>query len=384
MRKLDIDIIVQILGIVISTVVFAISFNVEELMTFILFFIIVALLLVLLFKKKMNISNKDIELNTNRNLWLKQTILKSIGSDQNITHNTSAEYDWQLAIETDTLNTKDFAYQELGIEKSKEDDITLIPDIEAAENEMIKAEERASLLIGATVILPILFALAHIFRYVSTSVFILELQATFIVGQLITISQSRSYNIAGWTEVMNTIKQEMVELPRKGRRLLNGLYDLFGNPFANELGLELEPKKTNHAIASGASALKMVSTLSPHHRTPMLNNYLNGIEKLPEKERILNIRWQAYRGRLLLVSSTGVALAALLASLAQFTFPILWSEIYPIQSTPYLYIGLGILTISLNWIVTRIWLKPIQQIRWVVIWIMEYYLVLVFASALYF
>ncbi len=353
-------------------------------MTFILFFIIVVSLLILLVNKKMNISNKDVDLNNNRNQWLKQTLLKSIRPDQQIFHRVSAEYDWQLAIETNTLNTKDFAYQELGIEKSQEEEITLIPDIEAAENEMIKAEERASLLIGATVILPILFALAHIFRYVSTPVFILELQATFIVGQLITISQSRSYNIEGWTELINTIKQGMTELPRKGRRLLNSLSDLFRNPFANELGQELELSKTNHAVASGASALKMVSNLSPHHRVPMLSNYLNGIEKLPEKERILNIRWQAYRGRLLMVSSIGVALAALLASLAQFTFPVLWSEIYPIQSTQYLYIGLGVLTISLNWIVTRIWLIPIQQIRWIVIWVMEYYLVFVFASTLYF
>lgn len=332
----------------------------------------------------MNIGNKNAELSNKRNLWLKQTIMKTTKSDQKITHDTSPKYDWQLSMETDTLNIRDFAYQELGIEKSKEEEITLIPDIEAAENEMIKAEERASLLIGATVILPILFALAHIFRYVSVPIFILELQATFIAGQLITISQSRSYNVEGWTELINTIKSEMIELPKKGRKLINGLSDLFDNPFANEIGMELEVNTKNHAIISGASALKMVSTLSPHHRTLMLNNYLNGIEKLPEKERILNIRWQAYRGRLLLVSSTGVALAALLASLAQFTFPMLWEEIYPIQSTPYLYIGLGILTISLNWIVTRIWLQPIQQIRWIVIWLMEYYLVLNFASILYF
>lgn len=381
---MDIDLTAQILGLLTSAVVFAFSFRLDELLAFLLFFIIVVALIVLLFYKKMNMGIKSLELNNNRNLWLKQTILKSIKSEHKIFHNTSAKHNWQLALETDTLNIKDFALHELGIEKPREEEITLIPDMEAAENEMIKAEERASLLIGATVILPILFALAHIFRYVSVPIFILELQATFIVGQLITISQSRSYNIAGWTELINTIKLEMVELPKKGRRLLNGLSDLFNNPFANELGIELENKNKNHAVVSGASALKMVSILSPEHRAPMLDNYLNGIEKLPEKERILNIRWKAYRGRLLLVSSTGVALAALLASLAQFTFPMLWSEIYPIQSTPYLSIGLGVLTISLNWIVTRIWLIPIQQVRWIVIWMMIYYVVLNFASMLYF
>ena len=332
----------------------------------------------------MNIGKKNLELSNKRNIWLKQTIKKSTRSNQKITRSNSPKYEWQLSQDTGTLNIRDFAYLELGIEKSKEEEITLIPDIEVAENEMIKAEERASLLIGATVILPILFALAHIFRYVSIPIFILELQATFIAGRLITISQSRSYNIEGWTELINTIKLEMTELPKKGRKLINGLSNLFDNPFANEIGLELEVNKKNHAIVSGASALKMVSTLSPNHRTLMLNNYLNGIQKLPEKERILTIRWQAYRGRLLLVSSTGVALAALLASLAQFTFPMLWEETYPIQSTPYLYIGLGVLTISLNWIVTRIWLKPMQQIRWIVIWIMEYFIVLNFASILYF
>ena len=60
-----------------------------------------------------------------------------------------------------------------------------------------------------------------------------------------------------------------------------------------------------------------------------------GIKILPEKEKLLNIRWMAYRSRVIMVSTVGVAIVALLGSMAQFTFPQILEGIMPIKSTPW-------------------------------------------------
>ncbi len=301
-----------------------------------------------------------------RKLWLKNIVMRTVIHTSPL---LEFEIDAQLEIDSSII----LGRSELGMKNSLILQDAIPPDMKEAENELTRLEERASFLIGATVFLPVLFGMMHIFRSVSLSVFLLELQIFIILGQLVTLSQNRAYNIDGWNKMYAEATNLRNDLISNGRQTMNK-FSFVKNVNSNEIGLNLEFKKMNNAETTYAYAMNSISKLSRSSRAQAFDYFIKEVQDLPKKEQIMKTKWESYKSRILMISTIGMALSALFSSISQFDYSGLSDELLPIKSTIYLPYGLLFLSTTLSLLVSKIWLKNAELVRWGTIWVLIYYL----------
>jgi len=256
---------------------------------------------------------------------------------------------------------------ELGISTYKLVDERVLPDLSKAEIEMTKLEERASIILGTIVFIPILFALLHIFRYVPLSIFIIEILIAIILGMTVFLTQEANYHLEGWTETYEFFDDHL-DLLITNPRLALSIHPISSQYYRNqELGIQPRSMKSIPASSFIQAVMNLVIGLDAHTREIYLKSILTSIKELPTKERLLKERWNAYTTRVLLISISSTALGGLFASLAIFSIPQLQTPGLPLQSTPFLPWGEYILLMSLNLIVLTKWYEPKRVIRYFII-----------------
>ncbi|MCE7736839.1 MAG: hypothetical protein GPJ54_18290 [Candidatus Heimdallarchaeota archaeon] len=339
------------------------------------YYLLADLIVIFLFYKQLvKEEDKKSILVSRRSNWLKQLILRTTGRDSR----NSLYLDNILNIH----NGNAMGQKELGFSIRGNKEIKFSPDMEEAESEVVKMEERASYLIGSVIFLPVLFALIHIFRSVEFPIFLFEMQITFLLAQFVSLSNSNAYQVTGWGEMLDLVEDIRNKIAADGRKAI-GSQEFLLNRFVNELGMENIVSKEQHASHVAGMALTTISRLPAALREESIDTFTREIISLPKNEQLLKIRWKAYKTRLLLISSVGVAISALLSSLSRFNFEEFSDYLIPIKSTTYLPVGLGILTIGISLLVTKAWMSQRILLRLLIIWTFVYFLIYSLANALF-
>lgn len=340
-----------------------------------LYYLFADLIVIFLYYKQLvKEEDKKSSLISRRSNWLKQLILRATGKD--------SRNGWFLDKILDIRDGKAIGLAELGFSIKDNKEITMSPDMEEAESEVVKMEERASYLIGSVIFLPVLFAMIHIFRSVELPIFLFEMQITFLLAQFVSLSNNNAYQVTGWGEMLDLITNIQNEISVDGRKAI-GSQEFLLNKFVNELGMENIVSSEQHATHVAGMGLTTISRLPPGLREESINTFTREINSLPKSEQLLKIRWKAYKTRLLLISSVGVAISGLLSSLSRFNFEEFSDYLLPIKSTIYLPVGLGILTIGISLLVTKAWMPPRILLRLMIIWTFVYFLIYSLANALF-
>lgn len=340
-----------------------------------LYYLFADLIVIFLYYKQLvKEEDKKSILISRRSNWLKQIILRVTGKD--------SRNGWFLDKILDIRDGKAIGLAELGFSIKDNKEITMSPDMEEAESEVVKMEERASYLIGSVIFLPVLFAMIHIFRSVELPIFLFEMQITFLLAQFVSLSNNNAYQVTGWGEMLDLITNIQNEISVDGRKAI-GSQEFLLNKFVNELGMENIVSSEQHATHVAGMGLTTISRLPPGLREESINTFTREINSLPKSEQLLKIRWKAYKTRLLLISSVGVAISGLLSSLSRFNFEEFSDYLLPIKSTIYLPVGLGILTIGISLLVTKAWMPPRILLRLLIIWTFVYFLIYSLANALF-
>lgn len=340
-----------------------------------LYYLFADLIVIFLYYKQLvKEEDKKSSLISRRSNWLKQLILRATGKD--------SRNGWFLDKILDIRDGKAIGLAELGFSIKDNKEITMSPDMEEAESEVVKMEERASYLIGSVIFLPVLFAMIHIFRSVELPIFLFEMQITFLLAQFVSLSNNNAYQVTGWGEMLDLITNIQNEISVDGRKAI-GSQEFLLNKFVNELGMENIVSSEQHATHVAGMGLTTISRLPPGLREESINTFTREINSLPKSEQLLKIRWKAYKTRLLLISSVGVAISGLLSSLSRFNFEEFSDYLLPIKSTIYLPVGLGILTIGISLLVTKAWMPPRILLRLLIIWTFVYFLIYSLANALF-
>lgn len=340
-----------------------------------LYYLFADLIVIFLYYKQLvKEEDKKSSLISRRSNWLKQLILRVTGKD--------SRNGWFLDKILDIRDGKAIGLAELGFSIKDNKEITMSPDMEEAESEVVKMEERASYLIGSVIFLPVLFAMIHIFRSVELPIFLFEMQITFLLAQFVSLSNNNAYQVTGWGEMLDLITNIQNEISVDGRKAI-GSQEFLLNKFVNELGMENIVSSEQHATHVAGMGLTTISRLPPGLREESINTFTREINSLPKSEQLLKIRWKAYKTRLLLISSVGVAISGLLSSLSRFNFEEFSDYLLPIKSTIYLPVGLGILTIGISLLVTKAWMPPRILLRLMIIWTFVYFLIYSLANALF-
>lgn len=340
-----------------------------------LYYLFADLIVIFLYYKQLvKEEDKKSILISRRSNWLKQLILRATGKD--------SRNGWFLDKILDIRDGKAIGLAELGFSIKDNKEIAMSPDMEEAESEVVKMEERASYLIGSVIFLPVLFAMIHIFRSVELPIFLFEMQITFLLAQFVSLSNNNAYQVTGWGEMLDLITNIQNEISVDGRKAI-GSQEFLLNKFVNELGMENIVSSEQHATHVAGMGLTTISRLPPGLREESINTFTREINSLPKSEQLLKIRWKAYKTRLLLISSVGVAISGLLSSLSRFNFEEFSDYLLPIKSTIYLPVGLGILTIGISLLVTKAWMPPRILLRLLIIWTFVYFLIYSLANALF-
>lgn len=340
-----------------------------------LYYLFADLIVIFLYYKQLvKEEDKKSSLISRRSNWLKQIILRVTGKD--------SRNGWFLDKILDIRDGKAIGLAELGFSIKDNKEIAMSPDMEEAESEVVKMEERASYLIGSVIFLPVLFAMIHIFRSVELPIFLFEMQITFLLAQFVSLSNNNAYQVTGWGEMLDLITNIQNEISVDGRKAI-GSQEFLLNKFVNELGMENIVSSEQHATHVAGMGLTTISRLPPGLREESINTFTREINSLPKSEQLLKIRWKAYKTRLLLISSVGVAISGLLSSLSRFNFEEFSDYLLPIKSTIYLPVGLGILTIGISLLVTKAWMPPRILLRLLIIWTFVYFLIYSLANALF-
>lgn len=303
---------------------------------------------------------KEKELIATRRLWIKTKILEL----QNY-ENSSSEY--ELDVSLGIKNQEILSRKELGLETNIKRWDSNSPDIVAAEEELIKLEERASFLVAGVVFLPVLFGMMHLFRYVNPVNFCLEIIIFITLGQLLTLSQTKAYNIDGWGKMRDMVKNLRTDIIVGGRKILNYI-PITRVQNINELGMNLEFSNHSNAENTVAIALRSIIYLPPELRKSTLQKFIQDIEELPTKERVIKGKWKAYKSRIIMITSVSMALSALFSALARIDYSDLSDGLIPLMSTPYLTPGMFFLTMVLAILISGSWMKKEELIRWGIIW----------------
>jgi hypothetical protein len=239
----------------------------------------------------------------------------------------------------------------------------MLPDIIAMEKETSKLEERASVILGSLIFFPVLFALLHLFRSVSLSIFLIELTATIILGWGVISSQEVVYRMKGWDDALNyliTSRDILVSNPWSAIATtspLGGDYQMY------VLGKESRTIADRPSNTFLDNIFQVLMATTPSTRGDLIDHWLFELRSLPQLLESTNQRWEAYRGRMILISTSSTALGSLFVSLVITTFPELSTLGFELSGTTYLAWGQLILIISLNFRVWSNWVDTGTRIK---------------------
>ena len=332
-----------------------------------IFLLASGILLILLDRLHKNISNKASLIEKQRLEWLLSR-LETI--DSSIISNPDNFWNYLKS------NKSKFSYnlfnRELGMPQPQIQRRHVAPDLEHAENELAKSEERASILLGVLVFLPVLFGIMHLFRNVTLITYLIELHVFFLLGQLVILSQTQAYQIEGWNDSYQDAEKLLNEIEKLGRRSLLSSNNLVNDARMQELGIEITNKNESPAIMAVGSLLNQAVRLPQNQRQGFLLNTLEKLDDLPKQESLISQRWNAYQNRLYLIGCASVAISAQIAGLSNFTIPKVNTGLELLQTTKYLPWGLFILSIGLNTAVLSYWVSWKKQVLSAVVFGMIY------------
>jgi len=307
---------------------------------------------------------KSAELRQDRNNWLRGILLAKIGHSPGIEHYISHI----------TETEADFRARELGKATEKSRRYYLPPDVATAESEIIKLEERSSIVLTAAVFIPVVFSLAHLFRSVPPELIVVEIVIALTLTQTLALYYSKAIRLKGWTEALEQYKMIIEELISDGRKALFSIPQFYQN--ITEIEIAQEPTTNNKLpayTAIGTTAL-VISKLSSDERPRVIKEFIQGTQSLPVKEELMEVRWRALSGRALLITTIGVAITAMFAGIASFSFPIIFEQVQTISPSQNLSVFLFLLVLPSSLIITQAWLNQRLLLRWGVIWTVTYWI----------
>jgi len=313
---------------------------------------------------------KKVTLNEKRNEWMRELLLQQIDRNpENIAY-----------INKLTKNRSDFSNAELAYQSPNTTEYILPPDVQIAEEEMVKLEERSSIILTAVIFIPIIFALAHLFRDVHPGNVVIELLAAMTIIRSLTLYYEKAIKLTGWTEALQRLQNVKKNLIAEGKKALLNIRDLYTNFNDIELGREILVAQENPAKEAVGTAALIIASSPIHVRQNIFNQFVKGTDSLPFKEKLMEVRWKALKGRAILITTVGVAMTGVLAGLASFSFTELFSAVPSIQPTRMLGIYLLILSQASSILLTRPWISA--QLPWQIFWgtvfALSYYAVLLF------
>ena len=296
-----------------------------------------------------------------RRRWIKQIIIQ--GQEGFI----GAKLENYICEITNTKDDLDFRKAEIIKEEKQSNAIKFPPDLEIAEEGLIKLEDRSSIILAASIFIPLIFALAHLFRYVTSSTLFWELQSLFLLISGLTSFYIKSLDYKGWEKSLTKLKEFQDHIIIQGSRseyLFPELFREVTKRELNQVSKLVNYPSASHAISSVIStSVRLPQTL----RKIVLNSFLQLTKDIPVKERTMEVRWKALKARILLTSSIGAASSGLLAGIATFSIPYIVEGLTSLKPTDYLAFALFILTLTSTIKITSPWLAKKERPRWVLL-----------------
>ncbi len=324
----------------------------------------------------LHFEQKRLELDRKRSSWLLGLLQRGILSKVMV----SPSNIWYLATVTNRIDLTSFRASELGIEKVQIPDVeTFPPDLELAERELTKVEERSSILLSIVVFIPIMFALLNMFRRTEIYLALLEGQVALIFGASLLYYFRQMTNLSGWEKTvsrLNLLKDDIIVL---GKRNLINKTDIFEKPRSLEIGMELNKLEGSPALETLATIINIATSLPRELRERFIDRTLEDLKDLPKEEKLVDIRWKAFRARVIFMITTAVAIVGLISGISSFIVPKLVFASLPIGSTPYIEFIIFTLSITLSGLLARLWFQWKEVINWVIVWSLEFWIFRYFA-----
>jgi len=256
---------------------------------------------------------------------------------------------------------------ELGIQSFQLPNQFELPDAINSEVEMTRLEERASIILGSLVFIPILFALIHLFRSVSLGIFAIEFIIACNLGLLVLQTQEKKYSLDGWDVVYSYLVEHRIALLTNPRRLLTEHPPIKNMGLPQELGILPRPPVKLPSQRFLTLFIQFLIELTGETRELYYKEIIQAIRDLPNKQKLIDEKWQTYRSRVFMISITSTALGGLFSSLTVFSIPQLTAPGFQFATTPFLIWGEYLLTMILNTFVILKWYEPKRTLGYILL-----------------
>lgn len=310
--------------------------------------------------------SKSAKLQRQRNVWIRAIVERTLAKQQ-----IRSQFIQRYLLELTNTTDADAVRRELGLQTNPERVPALPPDLVLAEQEIVQAEDRSTVLIATSIFFPIIFAIAHLFRSVYFFTLVLEALVMLLIVESIVLYYQQTVKITGWSDSLTFLESIEDNIISVGTQSLVKLTGLLEYPHSSELGKPSKILALDPARVAVATCAMVTSKLPRQYRRDVLHAFVQLTHELPQKEELLAVKFQALKSRVMLVTTIGIATAGLFAGIAKFSVPAIDAGIMGIQSTQYLPLILFGLAISTSYIIASQWTATLRV--WVVIWTVEYW-----------
>lgn len=262
----------------------------------------------------------------------------------------------------------ELAFAELGLDLEEKDISANPPQIIRSETAYTKLEEKATMLIGTNVFIPVLFGIIHLFRSTKTFSLFLELIIALLLTSIVISYQPQIIDLNGWKKNLQRLEGIRNRLNVTGYQELVTFPELFRDPYIIETGRLPTPYSDLASTRTTAAILYVAMTSSSSNRNKILDILIHEFRPLSKHEELVAEKWKAYRSRISIISVASVAISGLIASISSILIPIIQLPGGQLETTTNLGLFLYFLVISVNLLTSSFWFTPKELGRHAILW----------------
>lgn len=309
-----------------------------------------------------------------RYLWFSQIVQRSYG--QLNLH--PGDLYLRLAHRFDVQNKNDFL-KELSLTTAEQNTVSIFPDIQEAENELLEMEFRNAIILTMLLAAPIIFTLTIILYLESQPIMGLLLIVLMLLSDLITYKMRHPYRIQGWTSRLIEFKKNRSIIQSTGLNSSFLLNNLFLNPHNIELGFSNLIKNPSPASNIFFLLHSIILNSDKYIQDIILDEFFFQTKNIPQIELINEKKWQTLKSQfffftivVIFFDTVFFAILFIIGKLLRYYSATGISELFPsFGMDPFQIVISFVFLISLLILLSEIYLDTASRLKFIVIWAIE-------------
>ncbi|MCE7735760.1 MAG: hypothetical protein GPJ54_12830 [Candidatus Heimdallarchaeota archaeon] len=313
-----------------------------------------------------------------RKYWIYQLIKNKLTDLNLFSHEIS--YDFSKLLE---LPLENFYHLEISnpVNNFKFTD-QAIPDLLAAEKEILDQEIRTSKILVTIVFIPILFYLFHIIYPISQFSLLLNSVNIILLIENLSFQLRHPHILLGWNDINYLLREIGGSVYHDPYYFIYQLRTYFDDIYLLEISQTPPIKHHLSSHHSLSQIIKIVLNTDQEIRNHVILEFVEATKQVALLELIHIKKWESFRIQFIYVTSSLILFLAILTGIFQI-FVRLSSElisetqisIISFQDLPFLSELTIVITLTLIYFLSQLYLNPLDQRKFLFWWALEYIII---------